>query len=74
MRKSKELNEAIVHLKRLQRLGESQLVHDEEFRRALQTLEDAARKGMVHRAKVLRAVSVIAEKMCSHHLKNGGTR
>jgi Ca2+-binding EF-hand superfamily protein len=74
MRKSNELNEAVVYLRRLLSVGESQLVHDEEFRRAFQTLEDAAEVGMVPRGKLMRAVSVIAKQLCSHCLKNDGTR
>lgn len=74
MRKSRELTEAVAHLRRLLSVGESQLVHDEEFRRAFQTLEDAAEVGMVPRGKVLRAVSVIARQLCNHYLKSGGTR
>lgn len=74
MRKSTELNEAVVYLRRLLSVGESQLVHDGEFRRALQTLEEAAEIGMAPRGKLLRAVSVIARKLCNHYLKSGGTR
>jgi hypothetical protein len=74
MRKVKELNEAIAHLKRLQSSEGSQLVHDREFRKAIQTLERAAESDTVSRRQLVRAVSSVARVLCDRHLRRDETR
>jgi hypothetical protein len=74
MRKFRELNEAIAHLRRLHRSEGSQLVHGGEFRKALETLERAAAKGAVSRRELVRAVSTVARVFCGRYLKRDGTR
>ena len=60
MRKIGELNDVIARLKRWRSSGGSQLVHDGQFRKAIQTLEVIAKGGMVGRRDLYRAVAVIA--------------
>lgn len=64
-----ELSEAIVKLKRLSSTGGSQLVHDEQFRRAVRKLADLEEGRTIGRKELLRAVSVIARVLCEEQLK-----
>lgn len=69
-----ELSETIAKLKRLSSKGGSQLVHDEQFRRAVQKLEDLENGRTVGRRELLRAVAVVARVLCDEHLKRNETR
>ena len=74
MKRVEELSEVIAQLKRLSRKGGSQLVHDEQFRRAVQTLEGMENGRTVGRREVLRAVALVVRVLCDEQVKRNETR
>lgn len=74
MKRVKELSEMIAKLKRLSCKGGSQLVHDEQFRRAVQTLEGLENGRVVGRREVLRAVALVVRVLCDEQVKRSETR
>jgi hypothetical protein len=74
VKRVEELSEVIAKLKRLSRKGGSQLVHDEQFRRAVQKLEDMENGRTVGRKDVLRAVTLVVRVLCDEQLKRNETR
>jgi hypothetical protein len=69
-----ELSEVIAKLKRLSRKGGSQLVHDEQFRRAVQKLEGMENGRTVGRRELLRAVALVVRVLCDEQVKRNETR
>ena len=69
-----ELSEAIAKLKRLSSKGGSQLVHDEQFRRAVQKLDGFEKGRTIGRRELLRTVGVVARILCDEQLKRNETR
>ena len=67
---AKKLNKVVASLRLLLSKDESQLVCDQEFRRAIALLEDAQRRP-VSEDKILKAVGVITQKLCEYHLEGG---
>ena len=74
MKRVEELSEMIAQLKRLPRKGGSQLVHDGQFRRAVQKLEDLENGRTVGRRDVMRAVALVVRVLCDEQLKRNETR
>ena len=74
MKCGEELSEVIAKLKRLSRKGGSQLVHDEQFRRAVQKLEGMENGRTVGRRELLRAVALVVRVLCDEQVKRNETR
>lgn len=74
MKRVGELSEMIAQLKRLSRKGGAQLVHDGQFRRAVQKLEDLENGRAVGRREVMRAVALVVRVLCDEQLKRNETR
>ena len=74
MKRVEELSEMIAKLKRLSSKGGSQLVHDGQFRRAVQKLEDLENGRTVGRRDVMRAVALVVRVLCDEQLKRNETR
>ena len=74
MKRFEELSEMIAKLKRLSSNGGSQLVHDEQFRRAVQKLKGMETGRTIGRRELLRTVTVVARCLCDEQLKRNETR
>jgi len=74
MKNVKELREVVAYLKRLRTVGELQLVHEREFRQALQVLERVDSGEAVSRRQLVKAISLVTRVLCEQLLKNRETR